>query len=35
MAAGDDSWRTAQERLLASIEKHLAVRDGDVCEIWP
>ena len=24
-----------QERLLASIEKHLAVRDGDVCEIEP
>jgi selT/selW/selH-like putative selenoprotein len=22
-----------QERLLASIEKHLAVRDGDACEI--
>lgn len=22
----------AQERLLASIEKHLAVRDGDACE---
>jgi selT/selW/selH-like putative selenoprotein len=24
-----------QERLLASIEKHLAVRDGDACEIEP
>ena len=24
-----------QERLLASIEKHLAVRDGDLCEIGP
>ena len=24
-----------QEQLLASIEKHLAVRDGDVCEIVP
>ena len=24
-----------QERLMASIEKHLAVRDGDVCEIGP
>ena len=24
-----------QERLLASIEKHLAVREGDFCEIEP
>ena len=24
-----------QERLMASIEKHLAIRDGDVCEIEP
>ena len=24
-----------QEKLLASIEKHLAVRDGDACEIGP
>jgi len=24
-----------QERLLASIEKHLTVREGDVCEIEP